>query len=50
MTSYQNLISVEEVNLYPHIRELFTSVYGTTWTSLVAQMVTNLPAMQETWV
>ena len=50
MIPYQNLISVEEVNLYPHIRESFISVYGTTWASLVAQVVMNLPAMQETWV
>ena len=50
MIPYQNLISVEEVNLYPYIRESFISVYGTTWASLVAQIVTNLPEIQETWV
>ena len=29
---------------------LFPTSLCTTWVSLVAQMVKNLPAMQETWV
>ena len=28
----------------------FSSIYPISWASLVAQMVKNLPAMQETWV
>ena len=27
----------------------FTSLHTSNWASLVAQMVKNLPAMQETW-
>ena len=39
--------------LFPHytvLLTIFTQVSGTEQTSLVDQMVKNLPAMQETWV
>ena len=41
--NYFSLVTLEKV-LY------FGLLFATMWASVVAQMVKNLPAMQETWV
>ena len=35
---------------FPYLVDVIIPPFGTSWASLVAQLVKNLPAMRETWV
>ena len=49
-TFSRNVFNVVEKYMYKNIHTYRNFIYIHTWTSLVAQMVKNLPAVWETWV